>query len=310
VWEHPRVERADAVIVGGGVIGLSCARELLGLGVGDVMVLEALQAVGGGSSARANGGFRAQFTTAPNIAFSSWSIGELEALQAATGSLEMHQTGYLLMAGTAIGERALHTACELQRSLGVATEWLAPDAAIEKAPFVRRAGLRAATFHARDGFLDPAGVVSALLADARARGADVRTGSSVRAIERRGAALVVDHERGQVRADVVINAAGADARQVAALVGVIVPVDPIRRNLAMFLDPAPVTELSPMCVDLDTGVLARREAAGGWVVAYSDPDDEPSRETTVDPRFLEELAGRVPNRFPFLADLPVDPARC
>ncbi|MGZ8571958.1 MAG: NAD(P)/FAD-dependent oxidoreductase, partial [Actinomycetota bacterium] len=132
----------------------------------------------------------------------------------------------------------------------------------------------------------------------------------VRAIERRGAALVVDHERGQVRADVVVNAAGADARQVAALAGAIVPVYPIRRNLAMFLDPAPVTELSPMCVDLDTGVLARREAAGGWVVAYSDPADEPSRETTVDPRFLEELAGRVPNRFPFLADLPVDPARC
>jgi sarcosine oxidase subunit beta len=78
----------------------------------------------------------------------------------------------------------------------------------------------------------------------------------------------------------------------------------------MFLDPASGSELSPMCVDLDTGVLARREAAGGWVVAYSDPDDGPSRDTTVDPRFLEELAGRVPNRFPFLADLPVDPARC
>jgi sarcosine oxidase subunit beta len=65
-----------------------------------------------------------------------------------------------------------------------------------------------------------------------------------------------------------------------------------------------------MCVDVDTGVLLRREAAGGWVVAYSNPEDPPSRELTVDPAFFEDLAERVPNRFPFLADLPIDPSHC
>ena len=65
-----------------------------------------------------------------------------------------------------------------------------------------------------------------------------------------------------------------------------------------------------MCVDLDTGVLLRREASGGFVVAWSDPDDRPSWETTVDPRFLEQLAQRVGNRFPLLEDLPLDPRQC
>ena len=65
-----------------------------------------------------------------------------------------------------------------------------------------------------------------------------------------------------------------------------------------------------MIVDLDSGVLARREPAGGWIVAYANPDDPPGWDTSVDPRFLEDLAERAPNRFPFLLDLPIDPARC
>jgi sarcosine oxidase subunit beta len=65
-----------------------------------------------------------------------------------------------------------------------------------------------------------------------------------------------------------------------------------------------------MCVDLDTGVLIRREPSGGYVIAYSNPDDPPSRELTVDPAFFEDLAGRIGNRFPFLEDVPIDPGRC
>lgn len=57
-------------------------------------------------------------------------------------------------------------------------------------------------------------------------------------------------------------------------------------------------------------MLVRREASGGFVVAWSDPDDPPSWDTTVDPRFLEQLASRVGNRFPVLEDLPLDPRQC
>ena len=78
----------------------------------------------------------------------------------------------------------------------------------------------------------------------------------------------------------------------------------------MSASPAARGELIPMCVDLDTGVLVRREASGGFVVAWSDPDDPSSWDTTVDPRFLEQLAQRVGNRFPLLEDLPLDPRQC
>ena len=76
-----------------------------------------------------------------------------------------------MITGTEEGERALHAAFELQRSMGAPTIWLTPDEVTSRTPFVRPDGIRAGTFCPLDGFLDPAGVVAALLADARSAGA-------------------------------------------------------------------------------------------------------------------------------------------
>jgi sarcosine oxidase subunit beta len=302
------VDRADVVVVGGGVIGLACAGELRTLGAGDVTVVDALPATGQASSSRANGGVRAQFTTAPNVAFSRYSIEAFERIERETGLLGFRQTGYLLIAGSERTEHGLRRALDLQRSLGIQTVWLGRHDVLDRVPFIRADGLRGGTFHERDGFLDPAGVMRALDAAARAGGVTIATGTRVRAIERGGDGFRLVTDRGVVAASIVVNAAGADAREVAAMLGADLPVDPIRRNLALFLDEP--GDPTPMVVDVDSGVLIRREVAGGWIVAYSDPDDPPGRDTTVDPAFFDDLAERVGARFPFLAELPIDPARC
>lgn len=301
----------DAAVVGGGVIGLTAARELSLAGVERVVVIEREATVGQGSSSRANGGIRAQFSTKINVEFSRFSIADLERLNEEHGLPAFHQTGYLLLTGEPRVVSRLQEAMALQRSLGVETRWLEPLEILEAAPFVRPDGLLGGTFHPRDGFLDPYGVVQAVLAEARALGVQIRTGDSVKAMETSaGDAFTIRLRSGQeLRADYVVNAAGADARDVAAMLGAEVPVDPVRRNLAFVAEPAP-GPLIPMCADLDTGVLIRREVSGGFVVAYSDPSDQPSRETTVDPRFVEALAERVGNRFPFLESLPIDLRRC
>jgi sarcosine oxidase subunit beta len=300
----------SVAVVGAGVIGLSCARELAGAGVPDVSVLERHGQLAQESTSRANGGFRAQFTTASNVTFSLWSIGELERLEAATGLLSMHQTGYLLFTGMAEGERQLRAGCELQRSLGVATEWLSAAEVLERAPFLRPDGLRAGTFHARDGMLDPYGVARAMEREARGLGVRIVTDAEVRAIRRTDDGFRVEHDGGVIEASWVVNAAGSDARDVGAMLGVEVPVTPYRRNLAFAPDPAHAGELIPMCVDLDTGVLVRREPAGGYVIAYSNPADPPTRETSVDPAFLGDLAERIGNRFPTLGETPIDVDAC
>lgn len=309
-------EAAEVVVVGGGVIGLSVARELRRAGGGRVVVLEREPAVGQGSSARAAGGVRAQFTTRINVEFSRHSIAELERLDHDTGLPGFRQTGYLLMTGTEDGERSLAEACALQRSLEVDTRWLTADEVLGRLPFVRPDGLRAGTFHARDGFLDPHGVVSALRLDAVRLGAEIVTGVAVEAIRRLADGGFELSAGGRpLRARSVVNAAGPEAARVASLLDVDLPVAPVRRNLAYVRDQAgpdgsAPTGLTPMCVDLDTGVLVRREVGGGYLVAWSDPADPPSWDTTLDPRFLEALAERVGHRFPFLEQLPIDPRQC
>lgn len=303
-------ETADVAVIGGGVLGLAVARELAGAGVDRVVVLEKEAAVGHGSTERANGGFRAQFTTPINITFSLFSIGELEALDKQTGgTVGLHQTGYLLLTGTETGEAQLRAGYELQRSLEVPTEWLSPDEVSVRAALVRTEGLRAGTFHERDGFLDPHGVVAALKEDAQGRGATIATRRAVYGIERHDDGYVLHTEGDDLTTAWVVNAAGSYAGEVAAMLGVEIPVTPVRRNLAYIPDPDG-GELIPMCVDLDTGVLVRREAAGGFVIAYSDPDDAPGWDTTLDPRFLGQVAERIGNRFPSLASIPVDPRHC
>jgi sarcosine oxidase subunit beta len=176
---------------------------------------------------------------------------------------------------------------------------------------LRPDGIRGATFHARDGFLDPHGLVSALRAEARTAGVAIVTDTDVTGIRQTPAGgFEVDTDGRSFDAGWVVDAAGADASGVARLVGVELPVEPVRRNAAYFHDPSGDRTLIPMCVDVDTGVLVRRDESGGFLVHYADPHDAPSRDTSFDPRFLEALAERIGNRFPFLESCPLDETQC
>jgi sarcosine oxidase subunit beta len=304
-------ESTDAAIIGGGVVGLSVARELGRAGVERVCVYEKETSLGQGSSGRANGGVRAQFTTKTNIAFSLYSIEEIERLRNEyEEELSFRQVGYLLFTGDSNRAESLQRAVELQRSLGVDTELLSPDAIAELAPIVRTEGLVAATYHARDGYLDPHGLVTALEHEARRAGVEIRTGSEAESIPRADGEFELSVGGRRCAARWVVNAAGARAGAVASQLHVDVPVQPVRRNLAYLHDPDVPEMPLPMCVDLDTGVLVRREGPSGYVIAYSDPDDPPGWDTAVDPMFLPALAARIGNRFPHLEGKRIHPKHC
>ena len=303
-------ERASVVVVGAGAVGLAVALHLRKAGVADVLVVDRNASPGMGSTSRANGGVRAQFTTPINIEFSRFTIRELRALHDATaGQVGFRPIGYLFMTGTAEGAAALRRAWELQRSLGVAVEWLEPAGVAEIAPFVNTVGLRAGTFFEGDGTIDPSGVVSALSDAVRRLGVSLRCDTAVIDITSTGGHPVVRTTRGDIDAEYVVNAAGPFARSVAATAGVDLPVTPRRRNLACTEPVAGMPDPIPMCVDNDTGVLIRREA-GGFLVGYSDPRDPESMETGFDPAFLDVIARRVGHRFPFLEDVPINPRKC
>jgi sarcosine oxidase, subunit beta len=305
------VERVDVAVVGGGAVGLAVARALAVAGVERIVVLEKDPAVGQGSTARANGGVRAQFTTPINIAFSLYSIGEFERLQRDHGELlSFHQVGYLFVTAAEEGEAQLRAARDVQRSLGVDTEWLAPEEIGRKAPLLRLDGLRGGTFHARDGFLDPHGTVQALRAECPPDRVTIRTGVEVTGLRPRDGSIEVTTTAGSLEAGWVVDAAGPHAADVAAMLGIDLPVEPVRRNLAFLRIPDEPPGLIPMCIDVETGVLVRREVGGGYLIAYSNPADPPGWDTSLDPRFLEDLGRLIANRFPTLRDVPIDPRQC
>jgi sarcosine oxidase subunit beta len=304
------VERRVTVI-GAGAVGLAIALQLRRRGTTEVTVVDRNHSPGMGSSSRANGGVRAQFGTAINVEFSRFTIEQLRALDERTGGLVgFKQVGYLFLTGTEQGEAYLRENLTLQNSLGVPTRWLSAADATELAPYVEPSGLRGGTFCPDDGIIDPHGVVSALWSEGRRLGATYLLGAEVVGLEPGGdGGMSVQLRDAVLHADVVINASGPDAAATAAMAGVDLPVLPYRRNLACTEPLAGYPDPIPMCVDLDTGVLIRREAEG-FMLAYSDPADEPSADTAFDRRFLEAVAARIGHRFPFLAGVPIDERKC
>jgi sarcosine oxidase, subunit beta len=301
---------ASAVVVGAGAVGLAVALQLRRAGVADVVVVDRNPSPGMGSTSRANGGVRAQFTTPVNIAFSRFTIAGLRELHEQTaGQVGFRAIGYLFMTGTAAGEARLRRAWELQRALGVDVDWASPLDVATLAPFVSLDGLRAATFAAGDGIIDPHGVVSALCDEGRRLGASLLCDTEVLDITPVSGGALVRTTTGDIEAEFVVNAAGPDAALLAAMAEIDLPITPRRRNIACTEAVAGMPDTCPMCVDTDTGVLIRREGAG-FLIAYSDPDDAPSFDTSFDPAFLDAIAARVGNRFPFLDDAPIDRHKC
>jgi sarcosine oxidase subunit beta len=302
--------RAGVVVVGAGAIGLAVALQLRRSGVADVVVVDRNSSPGMGSTGRANGGVRAQFATPVNIVLSQYTISGLIDLDSLTnGRVGYRAVGYLVMAGTDLTTDTLRRAYETQRSFDVPVQWLSPTQTVALAPFVRPQGLRAATFCASDGIIDPHGVVSALRGEGARLGVKYLFDVDVVGLDHTVAGRVVRCTAMDIEAEHVVNAAGAGAPHLAAMAGVELPVVPYRRNLACTEPLSALPASIPMCVDTDTGVLIRREGAG-VLIGYSDPASPPSWDTAFEPEFLDALATRVGNRFPFLDQATMNPRKC
>src|SRR5512137_1730221 len=128
-------ERADVAIIGAGVIGTSVAFQLARLGAKRVVLLEKESLPGTGSTSKANGGIRAQFTTKVNVAMSLRSMDLLDALAPEIGEPPVYRkAGYLFLTASAERLAAMERAVAFQRSLGVTVELLGRDDARRLAP--------------------------------------------------------------------------------------------------------------------------------------------------------------------------------
>lgn len=277
----------QVLVVGGGILGLASAYSLADRGA-DVTVYEK-GSLGQGSTARAAGGIRSQFSTRVNVELSLASKRTWNAFEERFGvDLGLRKNGYLFLAREAETADGFRDAVKMQRELGADTEFLTPDEATEHCPGLRPDPFVAATYNGDDCVADPNLAVQGYAGAARERGVDVRTGTAVTDVHREGDRVVgVDVERsdgtGTVRreADFVINAAGPWAAQVGAMAGVDLPITPRRRQIAVVEPTQAVPESVPLTADLGTGSYFRPEPEGVSIVGGhfggNDPAADPDR---------------------------------
>jgi sarcosine oxidase subunit beta len=304
------MEGHNVVIVGAGVVGCAIAYNLTALGERDVLLLEREALPGTGSTAKANGGIRAQFTTPVNIAMSLAAMDILDALAPEIGDPPVYRkAGYLFLTGDERRLAAMAGAVALQRGRGVAVELLDAAGVRRRAPYAEGGCIVGGTFGPRDGFIDPGGLANWFLSRALAAGASVRYGAEVLGLDALpGGGWRLATAAGRAEAGVVVNAAGPWAARVAAMAGIDLPVVPVRRHVLVSGPCAALPREIPMTIDADSGVLLRREG-DRVLIAHSPPDEPPGFDTTYDPAFVERVAEPLIGRFPAVAEAGVDHRR-
>jgi sarcosine oxidase, subunit beta len=304
-------ETADVVIIGGGIVGASIAYHLTEAGCRDVLVLEREAHQGKGSTGKSMGGVRAQFSTPVNILMSLYSIDFFSRFEEATGyPADYRPHGYLFVATSNGHLDYLRANRERQLALGLRGVELVPrEEIVEMVPQLKSDDILGGTFCPTDGFVDPHSVMMGFMLRARERGARLWLSTSVTGIElEHGEVTGVVTTRGRIGTRVVVNAAGAWAREVASLAGYSLPVEPLRRQL---VPTEPFDKLPgrfPMVIDMSTGFHFRREGQR-ILLAWNDPDETPGFKTDFDPSFVEKILVRAAMRVPCLAEAEVNPQR-
>ena len=294
---------ADVVIVGGGVMGASTAFHLAEAGV-DVVLVERGE-LSGGSTSRAAGGVRANFSDELNIMLGKRSLDLFADFAHRPGQeIDLHRSGYLFVLTRPEDVELFTASVALQNSLGVESRMVDADEACRLSPLLDPEGVLAAAWSPNDGHCTPESVVLGYATGARRLGATVRTGVACIGISTTGGEITgVQTSDGDVATGCVIDCAGAWSPQIAAYVGVELPVTPYKREL---LITEPLSEPIDMAFTIDyaTSLYWHREGPA-ILTGFSRKGVEPSWETSRDADFPERLAELAEQRAPGLLDLGV-----
>lgn len=297
----------EIVIVGGGLEGLSVARSLAERGVTDVMVLERSTLCSGGT-AKSSGVVRAHYG-APSLVAMAWhGIRVLEDAERTLGTdVGFRQTGYVVGVGPADVD-ALHANAMMQRSLGVPVDLINHSEVAELWPTAYLDDFSAFAYEPRGGHGDAYLTGMAFAATARRAGAQIRQHAPVVRLttgtdgQVTGVQLA-DGER--VTAGLVVLAAGPWSTELAAGVGVTLPIRAQREQI-LLVDPGQDLGDVPVFSDLVTLQYVRAEGSGEILFGNSDhsrPEhaDPDAYRNRADVAFVDTAVDKLTHRFPKLA---------
>jgi sarcosine oxidase, subunit beta len=293
--------KAAVVIIGGGVMGASLAYHLALRGQKDIVVLERNEVFGQGATGKCAGGVRHQFGSEINIRLSCESIRMLERFpEELDQEIGLKQCGYLFLLSEQLDLDAFRGNVALQHRLGVETEWLSGDEVRHRLPLLQLDDVQAGTFYGRDGLCDPSSVVNGYVSAARRLGASLLTDMAVTGMRQRdGHVQSVCTSQGEFEAGQVVIAAGPQAATIGAMLGIDLPIVPLRRQMLVTTPLPEVPPDFPFVIDFASGLYFHREGPG-ILTGQANPDQPPGDDESVDLEWEQVQLASAMRRFPLL----------
>ncbi|MEO0750572.1 MAG: FAD-dependent oxidoreductase [Pseudomonadota bacterium] len=263
---------AQAVVIGGGVIGCSILYHLAKLGWKDVVLLERDELTSG-STWHAAANIHGLHDSANISRIQHYTMNLYQELEAETGqSCGVYQPGSLYLAQTENREHQLKLQAAKARLYGMDFHEISREEAEEKHPLVNYDGIRCIMWESNGGNVDPSGVTNAYAQGARQMGAEIYRFTPVTGtVPQPDGTWIVQTPKGDIHTEWVINAAGLWGREVAALAGIEVPLQPTEHQYFV-TEAMPEIEAMdrrlPSVADRDAEYYLRQEGKGLLIGAY------------------------------------------
>ena len=296
----------DVILVGGGVMGCATAYYLLRMDPKlQVAIIEMDPTYARSSTTLSGGNIRVQFNVKENIQMTLYALEVFEyfAKKMAVGDdrpdVAFRQQGDLFLVDAA-GREAAERGLALQQQLGGQVEWLEPDEIKRRYPILDVERCVGGTFGYQDGTMDPNAVLIAYKNKAVSLGAHFIRGRVVELLRSGNHVAGVRLADGQtIQSGVVVNAAGARAAQIARTAGVILPIQPVKRQIFVLETAVTPEGVLPLIV-LPSGLYLIQEHGNHFLCGQSF-DDDPIGLDDFDwsrQRFIDRLWEDLVNYFP------------
>ena len=306
------MERFDAIVIGGGVIGTSIAYHLARFGAGRVLLLERGE-LGGGTTAQSSCIVRTHYSVRENVALAQAAL-EVFAdfpryLDDPDADCGLNRCGLMLIAPGGERATALRATLAVQRGAGVRAEEIGADAARRIHPLLALDDNPVIGWEPGAGYADAYMTLSAYARAARRRGASLREGIRVTGLVRDGARVTgVETAAGAIAAGVVVSAQNMWSREIARWTGIGVPITLSRHAVVSLESATPYPSTLPVVMDwVPAGGIYFRSYAGRQLMVGDTSDGEPlaapdTRQGDVPLDHIAHIGEMLGRRVPAFAD--------
>jgi sarcosine oxidase subunit beta len=305
-------EKAEVVVIGGGIMGASLAFALTKLGVRDVLVIER-ETLAAGASGKTGALLRQHYTNIPEATLAHLSLQTYRNwADEIGGDCGFVQTGSIVTVATseadAVNVERMHRVVAMQNQVGIKSEVISGDQLVELQPFTTADDIAVATYERESGYVDSLAATRGMAEAAIHGGARFAEGRTVTGILADvGRVRGVETDAGPVEAGTVVTAAGAWSVPLLAGIGVDVPVEAQRVQVVILARPLAMPADGTMTyVDTAAGFFCRnwgpnRTLAGVGGGEFHDIVDPFDWDERPNQGFGEVVKSYIARRMPAMA---------